>query len=112
MKAKSIASPKENQPDSIIQFATTVNNLVITLQNLNRPEYLQNPQLIEDIESKLPTVMLMLWSNAIAFVERYTLLDLSKWIDMQARAMSARVLPKGFTTDSSKREVKKANTIV
>lgn len=108
LKAKSITSPKENHPDSIIQFATTVNDLVITLQNLNRPEYLQNPQLIEDIESKLPPVMLMLWSNAIAFVERYTLSDLSHWINMQARAMSVRVLPKGFSVDSSKREVKKS----
>lgn len=45
-KTKAIPAPREDLPDSVGNFATAFNNLVVTLTNLNRPEYLQNPQLI------------------------------------------------------------------
>lgn len=48
---KLVASPREDQPESIVKFATAVQNLTVTLETLKRPEYL--PQLIEDIESKI-----------------------------------------------------------
>lgn len=81
-----------------------MNNLVVTLQNLGRIEYLYNPQLLEDIESKLPPVMLMLWSNVSAtFINGYSLMELNRFISTQSRVLSARVGPKGFVDDKPNR---------
>lgn len=79
--------------------------MVITLQNLNRPEYLENPQLLEDIEAKLPTMMSMLWANAVVGLERYSIVDLNRWINQQARVLCMRITPK--EVNEEKKENKK-----
>lgn len=93
-KTRRVVAPKEDQPQTIIEFATVVNNMVVTVRNLGRVDYLENPQLLEHIESKLPPMLSMLWSNAIINMQRYTICDLSVWLNQQSRALSLRVLPK------------------
>lgn len=93
-KTRRIASPRKDQPHSIIEFATTIDNMVVTINNLGRYDYLDNTQLLEDIKSKLPPMMSMLWFNAVATMQHYTVEDLNNWLHQQSRALSRRVLPK------------------
>lgn len=91
-----IATPRDDDPITIIEFATAVNNMVVTLQNLNRLECLDNPQLLEDIEVKLPPTMSLMWANVVVGKIHYNLIDLNAWLTQQSRALGARALPKEF----------------
>lgn len=93
-KTRRVVSPRDDQPQSIIEYATIVNNMVVTLKSLGRYDYLQNPQLLEDIETKLPPMLSMLWSNAMMGMQRYTLDNLNNWLHQQAKVLSLRSVPK------------------
>lgn len=92
-KTNAMPSPKEDRPRTIIEFATAVENLTKTLENLKRPEYLRNPQLIENLESKLPSILNVLWSEHIYDKPSYTLRDFSDWLERRAHAASLRTVP-------------------
>lgn len=107
-KARKIAAPRDDEPHSIIEFSTAVNNMVVTLEHLGRPDHLRNPQLLDDLESKLPPMLSMLWSNAVLGLDQHTLVDLNKWIRQQSSVLSKRVLPKEF---SEKKERKTTHRV-
>lgn len=92
-KTRRIAAPTEDVPQTIVEFSTAVNNMVVTVMNLGRRDYLDNPQLLEDIELKLPPMLSMLWTNAMSGNGRYNITDLNHWLNQQSRSLSLRALP-------------------
>lgn len=64
-KVYETAAPREDKPRTIVEFATVIQNLVATLDNLGREDHMQNPILLIDLERKLPTTLCLLWSEFI-----------------------------------------------
>ena len=58
---KAIPSIREGKPDTIISFANHVQNLVVTMENLNCSAHLTNPSLLEDLTLKLTPALQMSW---------------------------------------------------
>lgn len=83
----------------------------MTIKSLGRDDYLQNPQLLDDIESKLPPMLSMLWSNAAIGLYRYSLIDFNMWLNPQAEAMSMRIGPKDERRKSTVHKVFAAETV-
>lgn len=93
-KARSAQPPRLDKPESIVKFSITIQNLVVNLQNLKKEEYMWNPQLIEEIESKLPSVMKFMWSIHKASLKssiKNTLEDLVNWLSTSADAVCGEV---------------------
>ncbi|CAL8114202.1 unnamed protein product [Orchesella dallaii] len=91
-KVKDAPAPKDGKPESLIKFANTVKNLVITIQNLKRKEYLVNPQLTEDLVNKLDGHYRIRWGEFVvdSEVDTPTLEHFSIWLDRLSR--SAQVI--------------------
>lgn len=94
-KAKNIKSPTFEDPESIIKYSVSVQNLVVILQSLNRQEYLRNPELLRTLEEKMPSVMKFMWSDYISNLEKpsfeISLEDFGNWISRKANAMSRNI---------------------
>ncbi|CAL8100448.1 unnamed protein product [Orchesella dallaii] len=91
-KVKDAPAPKDGKPESLIKFANTVKNLVITIQNLKRKEYLVNPQLTEDLVNKLDGHYRIRWGEFVvdSKLDSPTLEHFSIWLDRLSR--SAQVI--------------------
>ncbi|XP_055918431.1 uncharacterized protein LOC129950523 [Eupeodes corollae] len=112
-KTTYIDSPKEDNPSSIVNFATAVENLTVMIELLDRPEYLANPQLIEELERKLPPMLHILWSDSIYDLQRYNLRDFSNWLDRKSQAASLRVFADKLPATGAKlrRRTGRVNTV-
>ena len=53
-KSRQIKKIRDDQVESLIEFSSTVTNLASTIENLKRPAHLSNPQLLKELEDKLP----------------------------------------------------------
>ena len=56
-----ISKVRDDKPDSIVRFATAVTNLVATIQALEKPDYLVNPLLTDQLIQKLVVGMKHRW---------------------------------------------------
>lgn len=113
-KVKEIPSPKENDPQSIIAFATGVQNLVVTLETLKKSNHLMNPILLDEIQDKLPPTLSLLWSEFIIDrKEDLTLRVLADWLERRAEAASRRTTLNVYNAESTSKPKCKArvNTI-
>lgn len=94
-KAKNTPSPSLEDPESLIKFSVNVQNGVVILQNLNRPEYIKNPELIWNLEAKMPPILKFMCSDYILTLEKpsyeITLEDFGNWLTIKANAMSRNV---------------------
>ncbi|XP_058448717.1 uncharacterized protein LOC131428686 [Malaya genurostris] len=73
-KIRTLASPKTNDMESIIEFGNAVDNLVEHLKNAKLHAHLNNPSLLHDLVSKLPVEYRLQWS---AFKSSIQVVDLS-----------------------------------
>ena len=60
-KVTNFPKVRDDKPDSVIKFATAVTNLVATIESLERPDYLINPILTDQLIQKLPNEMTHRW---------------------------------------------------
>ncbi|XP_055913262.1 uncharacterized protein LOC129946907 [Eupeodes corollae] len=86
-KAKTIAAPREDNPLSIVKFATCVENLTVMLELMGRPEH---PELLEELEGKLPPIFSILWSEHIVEKEKVNLRVFCDWLERKSHAASLR----------------------
>lgn len=88
-KAKSIASPKENSPEMIIDFFNAVNNMVNTMKTLRKNAHLMNPQLIRELVNKLPMHYKIKWGKyMLKCGNEVTLNDFADWLRKCAQVAS------------------------
>ena len=75
---------------NLIDFAVAVQNLVTTIQAVDAPGHLYNPQLRADLVTRLPSSLRLQWGEKVAQIgpNRVTLADLSTWLSAKADAMS------------------------
>lgn len=95
-KAQQMMSPKNGRLDLLIDFSNMVRNLVITMKTLKTDGHMRNPQLIEDLVSKLPDSLILKWGNFV-YKNGYdsnNLEDFSYWLDKLANAASFVSLPR------------------
>lgn len=89
-KTKSCPHPKDYRPESILEYADMVRNLVVTVKVLDHKHHLMNPRLLKELVSKLSTNMKISWGMfASEIVERHiNIEDFSNWLKKTANAMS------------------------
>ncbi|XP_049293157.1 uncharacterized protein LOC125768893 isoform X1 [Anopheles funestus] len=82
-----VENPTMQKPKSFITFMHALNNLVINMNTIGEPEYLNDQRLLKDLENKIPTNLKHKWYNHIlADNENYgrsklrTLEDFAKWL--------------------------------
>lgn len=101
-KVKALPAPKEDNPISIIEFATAVQNLVVTFETLKKPNHLKNPILLEELQEKLPTTLNLLWSEYIVDrKDELTLRVFADWLERRAEAASRRTTFNVYKTEST-----------
>ncbi|XP_037024126.1 uncharacterized protein LOC119066014 [Bradysia coprophila] len=102
------ASPREDKPRSIVIYATVIQNLVATLEDLGRDDHLRNPMLLSELEKKLPTTLCLLWSEYIVDKQGVTMKTFSDWMQRRAEAASRRFTldPVSFEPENSKKATK------
>lgn len=103
---------KEDKLELLIDYADTVQNLTVTVQSLNRQNYLANPQLLKELVSKLPTNLKMKWAEEVRNLapQMPILTDYSLWLQEIAEAVSFIASPKfvefdKFSKKSSSKEI-------
>lgn len=90
-EVREIPTVREEKPETVINMATTVLNLVASLKMSNRRNYIDNPQLLEELLGKLPLSLRVQWSEYASKKSHCTLETFSKWMDRRAEAASERV---------------------
>lgn len=60
-KARQANNVKDDKPQSLIDFGTTVVNLAATIKSLQADGHLKNPQLLAELEDKLPYSIRIRW---------------------------------------------------
>jgi hypothetical protein len=81
-KTKEVAAVKEDKLETLIEFGTAVINMTATIKSLNKKDHLNNPQLLHELELKLPNNLKMQWREWVnAGPERNkTLTDFTCWV--------------------------------
>ncbi|CAG7828386.1 unnamed protein product [Allacma fusca] len=92
IQVKATPAPKEGNPETLVQYSNQVANLVSTMKTLGKVAHMVNPQLLEDILTKLPYQLQFQWcSQLLGSVNEPNLVDLSPWISEMA--LTASFLP-------------------
>lgn len=77
---------KEDDPELFVEFSNAVQNVVITIEHLKKPEFLQNTQLLEDLESKLSPSLKLFWAETkIQQDTEGGVKEFADWLEMKAR---------------------------
>ena len=89
-KAKSVRMVRADDFDSLIEFTTSVRNLVETMKLLKSTGHMTNPQLQQELVEKLPHTLKLQWGE---HVEKKSLLDadlseFAMWLSDKAAAAS------------------------
>ncbi|OXA36889.1 Xin actin-binding repeat-containing protein 1 [Folsomia candida] len=105
-KAKLVPSVKEEKPQTMIDFGTTILNLVATIKNLGELEHL-NPVLLQELVEKLPSHFRISWEESVvALTHKSTLEDFSEWVEGRVK-IACRMCP--LRPDENKKEEKKSH---
>lgn len=111
-KVNEVVAPREDKPRSIVAFSTAIQNLVATLENLEREDHLRNPILLNDLERKLPTTLCLLWSEYVVDRNDVTLKTFGDWMQRRAEAASRRFTLETVKTEETKKDASKAKGYV
>lgn len=93
-KVRDVPPPRFEKPDTVVKFSIAVQNLVVNLQNLGKKEYMWNPELVEELENKLPSIMRFMWSvhkSSLAASSNCTLENLANWLNNNAIAVCGNI---------------------
>ncbi|XP_055712553.1 uncharacterized protein LOC129807361 [Phlebotomus papatasi] len=105
----STPDPKDGDPESIVKFATVVENLSFGLKWLDKGRYMDSPWVTNDIERKLSPTMRMLWAMKAKEIPNYSVTDLATWLNDQSK-ISLNILPMtSLSTQSSTGERQETN---
>jgi len=82
VRARSIPLQSDKSMDSLIEFGTTVEKLVGTMESMNYLGHMSNPQLMEDLVMKLPYSLRVQWGTRLRQIlpTSPNLKDLSTWL--------------------------------
>lgn len=58
-------NPKLEAPKTMIDFVTSLENLIVTMNQLKRPDLLVDSRLVKDLTSKLPPSMFQTWTKYV-----------------------------------------------
>ncbi|XP_021959265.1 uncharacterized protein LOC110855152 [Folsomia candida] len=109
-KAKVVPSVKEEKPQTMIDFGTTVVNLVATIKNLGELEHLRNPVLTHELVEKLPSHFRISWEESVvALTHKSTLEDFAEWVEARVKIACRMCPPKPAENPSKKEENKKSH---
>ena len=86
LKAKSVPSVSECNPESMIAFSNSVRCLVSTMKSLESNGHMTNPQLMEELVQKLPAMYQMNWCMQINGMKNYDLSTFNEWLGGLAAA--------------------------
>lgn len=90
---------KEENLESIIDFANIIQNLTATIESLNCQEHLLNPQLLKELTEKLSCNFKLRWGERSRFLLKPNLSDFSIWIQEIADAACMVSKPKFYSND-------------
>ncbi|OXA42556.1 hypothetical protein Fcan01_22863, partial [Folsomia candida] len=85
-KARQATSVKDDKPQSLIEFGTTVVNLAATIKSLGADGHMKNPQLLSELEDKLPysiRIRWQMWRMAKAVDEDIE--QFAEWIEAEMK---------------------------
>uniref|UniRef100_A0A1B0DMQ2 Uncharacterized protein n=1 Tax=Phlebotomus papatasi TaxID=29031 RepID=A0A1B0DMQ2_PHLPP len=102
-RAKEAEKPKDDNPMSIIKFATIVRNITFALKTLDGGRYLFGSNILDELENKLTPMMKMLWAEVIHYKPDYTVVDLSNWLDKRAE-LALSIVPLEIKENTEKTE--------
>jgi len=102
-KAKATSSPKESDLESLISFSNAVMNLTMTMESLNCPHHLHNPQLLKELMMKLPSNLRLKWGKLISKSDNanFSLKDFACWLDSLATSASLVSQPRQIKDDNN-----------
>lgn len=98
-KVKQLKSPREDKLETLMIFATAVQNLSEMLLNLDSTPHLMNPQLLSELVSKLPPSLQLRWGETLLnYGDTHIQIDdFSDWLMEIAKASSLVVRPSTST---------------
>lgn len=105
-KAKACKPPDKN-PRSLMEYGNIVEVLVTNINAYKRPEYLQNPQLVTELVSKLPENLKAGWYKHLVRQgkENESLSDFHLWLDTSVQA-AERMVTFNYSTGGKKEETR------
>lgn len=108
---KQLKSPRDDKLESLMVFATSVQNLSAMLINLDSTPHLMNPQLLGDLVSKLPPSLQLRWGEALLAHENVNVQidDFSDWLMHIAKASSLVVRHSSNSTVAINKDDSKVN---
>lgn len=115
-RTQSVPHIKENDLRSLMNYSTTVNNLSAKLRSMNNTAYLFNPDLIQQLISKLPTTYRAQWGMYIMQKQdTISVKHFGDWLNVIARGISLVVPPETGSTTTNRRystQTERVNTHV
>ncbi|CAG7716776.1 unnamed protein product [Allacma fusca] len=88
-KARKTSSPNEDKLETLISFSNTVQNLVANMRILKGTLYMLNPELTDELASKMPSHLKLKWGRfVLKQSDPITLDHFANWLDSVANAAS------------------------
>ena len=79
--------------DSLMEFASMVNNMVSTMKLLNSTGHLNNPDLRQEMVERLPSHLRLAWGEHVSSVSESSLQVFADWLSGKATAASLVATP-------------------
>ena len=98
-KLDELPTPTESIPDTLIQFANAISNLVSTMKSLHYTGHITNPTLLEDLVARLPHSLQFQWCEVLKTNDK-NLGDFANWL--MDIATTACLMPTHSLTDEDK----------
>ncbi|CAL8132207.1 unnamed protein product [Orchesella dallaii] len=92
--AKKVPAPKEDNIASLLDYSNAISNLVSTVETLKANQHLHNPHLMTELVDKLPAHLKLDWGKVACKLGNVSLLDLNRFVEEIAEAVSAVSTPK------------------
>lgn len=88
-----LPSPKADKLDTLVDYAVAVRNMVATVEACHLDDYLYNVSLLQELVTRLPTMIMLSWAMFRQPLNRVTLKDFSDWLYRMAEAASTVTVP-------------------
>lgn len=91
-KARKVSPPYEDKPETFIAFTNTVSNLVVTAQSINQEVFLQNPELLLNLLSKLSPSLKIHWGQ-FSMLHGSNIENFSHWLKLMRNIVCSTNFP-------------------
>ncbi|XP_037820376.1 uncharacterized protein LOC119609605 [Lucilia sericata] len=102
-RVRELSPIKENKLESLVDFALEVQNVIATMKSANLKDYLNNPEIEQELVLNLPGIIAAFWGMHKLSLSSCNLENFGSWLFQLAQGANSVIVPERYGGKPTKR---------